>query len=81
MFILGCSNPCSEIQRRGYMYGDKVEVINGFYKGQKGIVFDKSTTITKKKYSMFCIVPAFDIRLENGNEIQSVSQLYLHSIR
>jgi len=80
MTLVGCSVKCDKFQYRDYRYKDKVTVIVGFYKGQTGVIQNRSKFYewVKEDWKMdqMCRYPSFEVKLDNGEEID-ISQTKL----
>jgi hypothetical protein len=67
LIFSGCSvKTCPPDSRRSYVYGDRVRVHSGFYKGQRGIIIEGSRRYTLRG----CITPYFKLRLTDGREVE-----------
>jgi len=72
LFLVGCAE-CPKEKRRDYKYGDKVTVMAGFYKGQKGIITNTGRKLYRKEVigmDLHCTSPTFHVKLEDGETVQ-----------
>lgn len=76
LLLVGCAGEsCPKDDWREYYYGDKVNVISGFYKGSEGIIIDRTWIYNSND----CITRAFKIELQReGHAEVTVSQYDLY---
>ena len=78
LLLVGCTNNnCPKDPYRKYIFGDKVKVISGFFKGQTGIIISRW-----QMYERGCVIRAFKVQLDyslkqNDPAIATISQYKL----
>lgn len=64
LVLASCGNNCPKLKYRDYVYGDRVEVVAGFYKGQWGNIRGRGSYYVKS-----CYVPHFIVDLDYNKDL------------
>jgi hypothetical protein len=75
LFLTGCTvDDCHKYPTKAFSYKDSVKVVEGFYKGQVGIVIGQAP-ITVKYKGAWCNVPGYTVTIDSFFDIFTSDQL------